>query len=204
MVTTPMQPRVNQGTVGRCHGIARPPPDLSVLPAAPVPGWAVGRVLRAETMVAVPLEPGEWVDTGWVERMRGPYTSRARHLLERALAPPAAGQPLAARHDRDSVPIWVREAAARHRGLLDALGLDLPLALDDHADHAGPAGTGGSILVQHLVPAIALGWYLVTTVHATEHAVVLLEGTYAEHESDEAPFPVRWSWCRGAVGDVAP
>lgn len=187
MVMTPLHPQVCRGMVGRRHGIARPPPTLSAVSATPAPGLVVGHVLRAETMVAVLLDPGEWVDTQWVERMRGPYTNRARHLVERALAAPAAGRPLATHHGRDPVPTWAREAAACHRGLLDALGVDLRLALDV------PTGPGGPVLIQHVVPAIALGWYLVTTVHASEHAVLLLEGTYAEHESDEAPFPVRWS-----------
>lgn len=196
MVLAPMNPQVRQDPVVRDHGAVRghgvphPAPARTVVPFAPDPARPVRRTLRAESMVAVLLEPGESVDTRWVERMRGPYTSRARHLLQRALAAPAAGRPPAERHHGDPVPVWAREAAACHRGLLDALGVDLPFAIGGPGVFAGP---DGSLLIQHLVPAIALGWYLVTTVHATDRDVLLLEGTYAEHECDEAPFPVRWS-----------
>jgi len=144
-------------------------------------------LVRPGSMVAVPVVPGELVDHAWVDRMRGPYTSLARHLLERALARPATGPPLPARHDHTPVPTWVTEAAAGQRGLLDALGLDVPAAL------GAPCNGCGTVLVQHLVPAIIFGWYLVTTVLATADSVVLVEGSYAEHESVEAPFPVRWT-----------
>jgi hypothetical protein len=187
MVMAPMHTQVRRESATGHLGAPHPPPAPSVVPAGPRPGRPVRRTLRAESMVAVPLEPGEAVDTRWVERMRGPYTSRARHLLQRALARPASGPPPADRHPGDPVPIWAREAAACHRGVLDALGMDVPPALDV------PARPDGPLLIQHLVPAISLGWYLVTTVHATDREVLLLEGTYAEHESDEAPFPVRWS-----------
>jgi len=184
MVTTQMVPR-SAGSRGYRHlATAHLPPDPPTGSAAPWHGAV--HTLRAETMVGVPLEPGEWIDTGWVERMRGPYTSRARHLLERALAPPSVGRPTADHHGRDPVPTWARDAAAGHRGLLDALGMDVP-------GGDAPRRPGAPLLVQHLVPAIALGWYLVTTVRATEHAVLLVEGTYAEHRSEEAPCPVRWS-----------
>jgi len=187
MVTTATQASVDRGTCSRRRHPAPPPSVLSVLPDAPALGPAVTRLLRVDAMVALTLEPGERIDTTWVERMRGPYTSRARHLVERALAPPAAGPPLAHRHEVDPVPTWAHGAAAEHRGMLDALGVDLPLG------HGTPGGSDRSVLIQHLVPAVALGWYLVTTVHATAQAVLLLEGSYAEHGSVEAPFPVRWA-----------
>jgi len=190
MVMTPINPQVRPCPAVRGHGAPHPVPARTDVPGAPDPGRPVRPALRPESMVAVPLEPGEPVDTRWVERMRGPYTSRARHLLQRALATPAAGRPPAGRHPGDPVPVWAREAAACHRGLLDALGVDLPLAT---GGPGVPTGPDAPLLIQHLVPAIALGWYLVTTVHATDREVLLVEGTYAEHESDEAPFPVRWS-----------
>lgn len=86
--------------------------------------------------------------------------------------------------DRMRVPYASR---ACHRGLLDAPGLGLPLALEVAYPGNGP------VLVHHVVPTITLGWYLVTTVLATEDAVLPVEGTYAEHGSGEVPFPVRWA-----------
>ncbi len=186
MVTTQMGRRSAGSREYRSLATGPVPPDPPAGPAA-APWHGTAHTLRSESMVAVPLEPGEWVDTGWVERMRGPYTSRARHLLERAITPPSGGRPPADHHGSDRVPTWARAVATGHRGLLDALGLDLPRSADARSPVEGP------LLVQHLVPAITLGWYLVTTLHATEHAVVLVEGTYAEHRSSEAPYPVRWS-----------
>jgi hypothetical protein len=165
---------------------ADPAPSLSIVPSTTGPGPAAVRLLRPDAMVAVPLEPGEQVDARWVARMRGPYTSHARQLVTRAVAAPAGGPSLAAHRAADPVPTWAREAAAGHRGLLDALGVDLPLG-------PGAPARDGSVLIQHVVPSISYGWYLVTTVHATADAVLLVGGTYAEHRSDEAPFPVRWS-----------
>jgi hypothetical protein len=187
MVIMTLQTRPDPPAYDRPHHSGTPQQAFWVLPAEAGMGPAIQHVLRPESMVAVPLEPGERVDSAWVARMRGPYTSRARHLVQRAATAPAAGPLLADHHVSDPVPTWAREAAAGQRGLLDALGVDLPLGSTGHAR------PGGSVLVQHLVPAIALGWYLVTTVHATEHAVLLLEGSYAEHEANEAPFPVSWS-----------
>ena len=192
MVIAAVQSRIGRRTERRHRDATTsrspvPTPAAASAPAAHgpigvVPGW-----LQPGSMAAVPRVSGEQVDAAWVERMRGPYTSLARHLLERALAPHAAGPPPPARHGPHPVPTWAAEAAAGHRGLLDALGLDLP-----PVPGAPPAGHG-PMLVQHLVPAITLGWYLVTTVLATGDAVLLVEGTYAEHESVEAPFPVRWA-----------
>jgi len=190
MVIEALQPRIDHRTYDGSHGAApsaRSVPRATATTATPAAGGVVPGRLQPGCMVAVPLEPGEFVDAAWVERMRGPYTSRARHLLERALAPPATGPPPPVNHGHDPVPTWASGAAACHRGLLDALGLDLPPAL------GAPSAGHGPILVQHLVPAITLGWYLVTTVLATGDAVLLVEGAYAEHGSAEAPFPVRWA-----------
>lgn len=141
------------------------------------------RLLRPSDMDAVRLEPGEFVDAAWLESRRVPYTSQARYLLDRAARAPR--QAMGTCHEDHRIPGWVHEAASCHRGLLDALGLDLP------ADSV-PHGPYGPALIQYLVPAISLGWYLVTTLHATEHCVVLLEGAYGKHEAIESPFPVRW------------
>ena len=187
MVIAPLLPlpaRIGSGT--RPQGAAPSSGARSVHPVVPDLDPRTTRRLDPRSMVAVPLEPGEQVDAAWVDRMRGPYTSRARHLLERASAPVAPGPPPPAGHGRGPVPTWAAEAAACQRGLLDALGLDLPLACDATLPGHGP------VLVQHLVPAITLGWYVVTTVLATGDAVFLVEGSYAEHGSAEAPFPVRW------------
>ena len=191
MVIAPLHLPFDPSTVGSEAPLHAAAPSAVTRPAhtvTPAPAPVPCSVPRLEpgAMAAVPLEPGERVDAAWVDRMRGPYTSRARHLLERALAPVAPGPPAPAGHGRGPVPTWAAEAAACQRGLLDALGLDLPLASDDSRIGHGP------VLVQHLVPAITLGWYVVTTVLATGDAVFLVEGSYAEHGSAEAPFPVRW------------
>ena len=179
MVMTPIDP------AGR-PALAHPVTVLTVLPDHHAPGFPTDRVLCPDAMEAVRLEPGESVDLAWVRRMRVPYTSRAQRRVQRARATPAAGPPVADHHAGRHAPGWAYEAAVEHRGLLDALGLDLPLT--------PTAAVPGALLVQHLVPAIALGWYLVTTMHATDQAVLLFEGSYSEHESLESPFPVRWAW----------
>ena len=172
----------------RCRpAAAHPQPAFSVQPATTAPGPDVTGILRPDAMEAVALEPGERASASWVARMKGPYTSRARHLVQRAQAGPSRGTPPVDRHPGGLLPTWALEAAACQRGALDALGVDLPTPM-------GAVGRPGApVLIQHLVPAISLGWYVVTTVHATAESVLLLEGSYARDASVEAPFPVRWT-----------
>lgn len=184
MVMTPRIPVVDLMAAAQVPD-REPTAPIDPGPTCPLP--PVRLVLRATSMVGVPPEPGEQVDQRWVDRMRVPYTNQARHLVERALYARAMGPPPIGRHRPDAMPTWAREAAARHRGVLDALGVDLAVGTDV------PAGPGEPVLIQHLVPAISLGSYLVTTVYATGDSVLMIQGVYAEHHVDEAPFPVRWS-----------